>query len=89
MSVPSSSVKQSKKNAGNRWMYKYVGDSVGCDWFSGKVREPVKLLEHAVYTRAWGEMEKCRSVRHQGKGRKNEEVKEEGGMSWQWGNMNN
>jgi len=44
-SVPWPRVKQSKNNAGNRWKHSYVGDSVGFDWFSGKVGKPERL-EH-------------------------------------------
>lgn len=31
--------KQFKKNAWNRWLHLYVGNSVYGDWFSGNVRE--------------------------------------------------
>jgi hypothetical protein len=62
-----------------------AGDIVRCGWFSGKVREPVKLLEHVVYTTTWQELlgngrgmkRQERKGSQQDKGRKNEEMKEE------------
>jgi len=62
-----------------------IGDSVRCGWFSGNEREPVKLLEHVVYTTTWQEQPgHRRGMKRQGrkgsqqdKGRKYEEMKEE------------
>jgi hypothetical protein len=39
LSIPSSRVKQSKKNTGNRWVHGYIGYGVGCDRFSEKVKQ--------------------------------------------------
>jgi hypothetical protein len=39
LSIPFSRVKQSKRNAGNRWTGGYIGDNMHSDWFSGKVSE--------------------------------------------------
>jgi hypothetical protein len=38
VSVPSSRVEQSKKNAGNTDVRSYIGNGMGGDWFSGKVK---------------------------------------------------
>jgi hypothetical protein len=62
-----------------------VGDSVRCGWFSGNVREPVKLLEHVVYTTTWQVLPgHWRGKKRQGgrganrtRTEKNEEMKEE------------
>jgi len=36
-SVPSSSVKQSRKNAGATYVFSCVGNDMGCEWFSENV----------------------------------------------------
>lgn len=62
-----------------------AGDSVSYGWFSGNVKELVKLLKHIVYTMTLqeppghgrGMKRQGRKGRHRDKGRKNEEMKEE------------
>jgi hypothetical protein len=50
-------------------------------WFSGEVREPIKLLECVVYTMTWQEPPGGEwKGSQQDKGRKNEEMKEEGSL---------
>jgi hypothetical protein len=44
--VPSSNVKQPKKDTENRWLHYYIGHSVGSDWFLGKVKESFRFWKH-------------------------------------------
>jgi hypothetical protein len=53
--LPSSRVKQSKKNAGSRWMPHSIRDYADSDWFSGKTKKLIRLLEREVSTSIWEE----------------------------------
>jgi hypothetical protein len=43
----------------NHWMNLYRRDGASSDRFSGRVWEPIRLLEHEVTTNMWGRKEKC------------------------------
>jgi hypothetical protein len=70
-----------------RWMPSCVQDSVGSNWCLGKISEPVKLLEHEVATKIWGEMNEGEGLPHQYRGR-TEERKAEDDVPGNWAEDN-